>query len=311
MPSGFNFSTQGLLARQRIDPSMQRLQQMASIPNTYFPTASRIQAMSEQDKQNDENATFIFEYRALLNSRLQQVITKLTNAFTSDLDGAMGLSGNDVALLGGDPGNWTTRPGMMGIGGDDPGAARATLTYFSQWGTATLGISPADEAYGDDTTDPKKGAGLGKAASFTFDADTTSGTSAEITAFDPITTDGVTYNLMSADAVSNGTTSLQGGLASADLLSAFRVFYDAGNVTGRSSNEFQRALIETFKKRDYHDILRWGMLADQGDAIYIAATTTSASGAQIQSTLKLEYIGDGGGGFITVRQDRWTAYYHS
>lgn len=43
----------------------------------------------EQDQENDNHATFLFEYQALLRSRMQQMITELTAALTRDLDRAL------------------------------------------------------------------------------------------------------------------------------------------------------------------------------------------------------------------------------
>lgn len=339
MPSGFNLSTSGMLASQRIDPGMQRLAQMARIPQSFNPTATRIQAMNEQDKQNEENATFIFEYRALLSSRLQQLITKLTNAFTSVLDGALGASGSvpglpSISDVGGDVWRntgyaavnmpWGQKNAMQGNGPEDPGAARATFAYLRAWGNVTANASNA-VAYGDANTPPSP---QGASVQFTFDPvrefQTSEGIFRDLNdplnvlQFDPSDQDagsGWAGNL----SMSQGTTTLQSG-GSQNLLGAYKIRFKppllgnglpGDNVIGLESTAFQETLAKAFRKREFHDILRWGMMGKDGDAIYIASTTTTSSGSQIQSTLKLEYIGDGGGGYITVKQDRWSAFYHS
>lgn len=303
--SGFNLTTQGLQSQMRIDMAAQRLQQMARIPTQYNPTASRIMAINDQDKQNDENATFIFEYRALLNSRLQQLITKLTNAYTSDLDSAMG---SKLAT-------WGSKDAMQGATPEDPGAARVTYAYYSQWTSGagnekvTRGGSASTmEAYGDGTTGASTS---GESSEFTIENNSSWD--------DPSGFDS-TYVLMNDDlTISRGTSSFQSGSTSDGtteyLLGSFGVdFYAAAgtdNVTGLENSEFQKALHKALQKRDNFDIMRWGLLGKDGDAIYIASTTTLATGSQIQGTLKLEYIGTGRSGYVTIKQNRWAAFYHS
>ncbi len=52
-------------------------------------TYSEFSRIMQKDQENDDAATFIFEYQALLRSRMQQMITELTAALTRDLDAAM------------------------------------------------------------------------------------------------------------------------------------------------------------------------------------------------------------------------------
>jgi hypothetical protein len=85
-------------------------------------------ALSEM--QNEENTTFLFEYRAYLNSQLTTIITKLTNALSSDLDSVMMMQKAPYQTIG------SPRSNMQGGTTNtqlDPGAGRTAYEYLRSW----------------------------------------------------------------------------------------------------------------------------------------------------------------------------------
>ncbi|HEY9840130.1 MAG TPA: hypothetical protein V6D23_06750, partial [Candidatus Obscuribacterales bacterium] len=86
-------------------------------------TFSHLNRYMQLDQENDNHATFLFEYQALLRSRMQQMITDLTAALTRDLDAAIFTSRND----------WGGRTAGQGFSSDveDAGAARMAWNFFT------------------------------------------------------------------------------------------------------------------------------------------------------------------------------------
>ncbi|MFN8577409.1 MAG: hypothetical protein U0354_11170 [Candidatus Sericytochromatia bacterium] len=89
-----NLSTSGMVANFRQDIVGRQLSVSAnSGASIYYPTSSAIKSNHETDKQAEENATWFFEYKALLNSKLTTLTTALTSAYTADLDASMTSQG--------------------------------------------------------------------------------------------------------------------------------------------------------------------------------------------------------------------------
>jgi hypothetical protein len=112
-------------------------------------TASHLSTLMQKDQENDDNATFFFEYQALLRTRIQQLITDLTAALTRDLDGAMAQARPQ----------WGGRKAMQGFtiaGGEDAGAARTSYNFMAGFAnSAALAAVPTDVAYnGSPTVNP-------------------------------------------------------------------------------------------------------------------------------------------------------------
>lgn len=110
----------------------------ASLPTSAYVdyTPKHLNRFMQRDQENDNSATFLFEYQALLRSRMQQMITELTAALTRDLDQALVQERADWGV---------GRTGAQGYSSDleDAGAARVAynfLTGFSQ------GVNPAGGA---------------------------------------------------------------------------------------------------------------------------------------------------------------------
>lgn len=110
-----------------------------AIQSSYLDrTYSEFSRIMQKDQENDDAATFIFEYQALLRSRMQQMITELTAALTRDLDAAMSMT-REV---------WDTEAGSrrqsaQGYSNniEDAGAARMAYNFFTGYAHA---VSPAD-----------------------------------------------------------------------------------------------------------------------------------------------------------------------
>lgn len=92
-------------------------------------TFSHLNRFMQQDQENDNSATFLLEYQALLRARIQQMITELTSALTRDLDRSL----TDVRAV------WNTtagRPPRQAAQGyttdiEDAGAARVAYNFAS------------------------------------------------------------------------------------------------------------------------------------------------------------------------------------
>jgi hypothetical protein len=84
-----------------------------------------------QDEANDNAATFLYEYQALLRSRIQELITSLTAAMTKDLDNALSMTRSDWEQSG------RFRSASQGYTGttEDAGAARVSYNYFTGYTT--------------------------------------------------------------------------------------------------------------------------------------------------------------------------------
>lgn len=106
-------------------------------------TSSYLNVLMQQDQKNDNNTVFLFEYQALLRSRIQQLITDLTAALTRDLDAA--LEGTRKA--------WDDRSAAQGFSGvlQDAGAARVAYNFMTGF---AQGVNPAG---GSVTSEPYVG----------------------------------------------------------------------------------------------------------------------------------------------------------
>lgn len=89
-------------------------------------TAGHLNRSMNLDQENDNHATFLFEYQALLRSRMQQMITELTSALTRDLDRALIDQRKDWNADG-------ARPAAQGLTSDveDAGAARVAYNFLT------------------------------------------------------------------------------------------------------------------------------------------------------------------------------------
>ena len=267
---------------------------------TYNPIVKTIIGTHERDKQNEDNLTYLYEYMALLNSRLQTLITKLTNAYTTDIDTAMA----DTSLGG--------KPAMMGRTGEDldadgkpgdpdPGAARTSQIYYGLWRSSSGtdgGIHPVNTAatisFTASAPNPPLAAG---SSTGTVSFQNQGGNEAFL---DCLYVDLLKNELDAAVqtryAVASGSNELS---ATALDLSATE------KTNSKAKNKFESVLWRAMRSREYKDIIKFGLMKD----VIIAASSNLASGAQSQGTLNLSWDMDKG--YIKIKSDRWSAFYHS
>lgn len=283
------------------------------------PTTRYILKREETDKQNDDNLTFLFEYRALLNSRVQTLITQLSNALASDLDVAMNAE-ND---------RWGTapKPGMTGNSTNlyqDAGAARATYNYLMGWfttddvtnaerdaafiGTPVRPNTTPPANYPDNL--PRVSPSTGFDAVFTGNANTTglevTGTAAIVTArggvkVDTLIMDGLTgakptftYANTSSAAYNRLDDSFSGPLGQAA-------------IAANAKNLFEKVLFDALSSVEYRPVLSSGLFKN----LVVSASSSLPTGSQIQASFNLSYQGTQNGGELTITTDKITAYYSS
>ena len=270
---------------------------------TYNPFSSNLHSMLEQDKQTDDNSVFFYEYRGLLNSRLSTLITKLTNALTSDLDNCLpdGTAGN-------------------------PGGARATHTYFGLWGAASCA---------------NENLGLGVDAEVILNGATVSRGTTSLQTQQPFVM-GATNNLV-ANLFVNLRTNLEPGIGGTEFVRDINTgVYDSVTASGgytkftpvagvpstilstdalgvttsnktkwNVSSKFEAVLADAMSRPQYKDLIRMDLIKD----IVVAATSTGPTGSQVFASLTLNGrrdINNGQGyGYIDVTHERWSAMYHS
>lgn len=318
-----NLSTSGMLSSFRQDVVGRQLSRAAnSGGKIYDPTSLAQKSNHETDKQAEENATWFFEYKALLNSKLTTLTTALTSAYTTDLDASMtnssaawggknamqGITGTQRDLYGGDGINDTTVI--------DPGAARTTDAYFNGFGfgrTAVVSGTAINGPYGTTTTE---------ADSISLRMDLTSSVS------------GAAYTNANARIV--GTTTFLSGGSSADkplivdrlnINLADNKQNDYANVKTASQivnpypssieqnknigNNVELTLYKFFSKPENYDLIRFGLMDD----LYIVGTSSLATGSQIQGSLSLRYTNldpaNNPVSYIEMKQERYSCFFHS
>lgn len=291
-----------MLRFNTMDSSVQRLwlsSRYLSSTNTlgpvYTPIVKTIIGTHERDKQNEDNLTYLYEYIALLNSRLQTLVTKLSNAYTTDLDTAMG----DTRI--------GTKPAMMGVTGatPDPGAGRTTNIYYGLWGTsggASVGpdaVNTANTISFDNITDfvpdPVTTANVNvSTGTVSFQNQGSAGA---------IYLDGLWVNL--TDAESTKPTHYAKTTGTYELAADVLDLSTTDKATSKAKNKFEAVLWRAMRKKENKDIIKFGLMKD----IIIAASSNLATGAQAQGTLNLSF--DMSTGYIKIKSDRWSAFYHS
>lgn len=266
--------------------------------NAYRTTSRHKTQLSNIEVQNEDNTTFLFEYRAYLNSQLTTLITKLTNALTSDLDTMMTTS----AQFG--------KPAMQGHTGSgadgknvDPGAGRVAWTFLGTWGT--LGGYTDQVAYAPNAT-PGNGYQRSIAAS--------NGTTADGT---------IAVMNYSASNAADPNDRLQVFFRDQSLNEYTNNKQHRVNVTNteaqaaKAGNMFEEILYKESLSRVFRQILTAGLFQD----LVISAATSLATGSQVQASINLggrsthdttaNPSQDARVWEIDVLVNRFTAFYHT
>lgn len=274
------------------------------------PTTRHILKREETDKQNDDNLTFLFEYRALLNSRVQTLITQLSNALASDLDVAMNASNV----------RWGDRPAMNGKSGNtiqDPGAARTAYNFLMGWFSRN---APTEDDPLDNTADPTPPSTSYISPAAVYEDRFTAnlgdpdpalavnarGTASIVTAQAGIVAD----KLYIRDLYSGNPTFLYNNTTSGvnnRLDDSFSGPLGAAALGAKAKNLFQKVLFETLSSIEYKAVLSSGLFKN----LIISASSSLPTGSQIQASFSLNFQGTQDGGTLFCNMDKMTAFYHS
>jgi hypothetical protein len=282
------------------------------------PTSKLIIRREETDKQNDDNLTFLFEYRALLNSRMQTLITQLSNALASDLEVAMSSSNsrwnNNRSAMNGN----TTSTAQ------DAGAGRTAFNFMMGWTTTRAETNPAalNPATGADATrvEPDdafdmrfNSAATGNIAARSIRvAGSATLTQADPGLIDVLSVTGIngigTPNYLFA----NTDSDLQAGAGTAGnpenvLNNSFAGPLGIDAKTQQAKNLFQKVLFDAVASVEFRPVLSSGLFKN----VIVSASASLASGSQAQASFSMTYNGTQDGGRLDISIDKFTAFFHS
>lgn len=290
---------------------------MASVAGGYVwnPTSRAILKKEETDKQNDDNLIFLFEYRALLNSRIQTLIAQLSNALASDLDVAM--SANNPRW------NANPKPAMNGLSEPsvaDAGAARTTYNFMMGWMTTSNRQAGAAPALTNPIVQQNEG----------FDGTTFTGTvyvDSNGVNQTPFLRAGGTATLVTVEAglidnlrirdlrgaaptfeYTNNNADDAAATAGHNVLdNSFNGPLGAGASAQKAKNLFQKVLFDAVSSVEYRAVLSSGLFKN----LVVAASSSLPTGSQIQASFNLSFEGAQDGGLVQIKLDKMTAYYAS
>lgn len=296
-----NLSQAGLVATIRQDIVSRQLSNTAAAKgNTFDPTSGAKKSNHETDKQSEDNATWVFEYRALLNSKLTTLITSLTTAYTTDMDAAMGYNNDPL---------WGSKNAMQGVTGVkstanatiiDPGAARSTYAYLKTWvntpATIPQGWGTGNWTGDSNTLGPNAAADEGASGRMTLGTSNMSGTTTFMSGGDVnFLLDRLNVNL--ANTLQNNYLSTKSNPLTDTLIS--------NPALAQVGNNFERTLYKFFARPENLDILRFGLFKD----VYVVGTSSLPTGSQMQGSLSLNW--DNTNGLVRIVQERYACFYHS
>lgn len=291
------------------------------------PTSRAILKKEETDKQNDDNLIFLFEYRALLNSRIQTLIAQLSNALASDLD---------VAMSAANP-RWgaTPKPAMNGLSEPtvaDAGAARTAYNFMMGWmstSTVSAGATAALTGSNFSPLAPPVPGSVEQSEQFdgVFQGVAYGGGTPQLRAAGTATL--VTVGPLPANDNSRVIDTLQIGdlrgaaptfvytntnadnaAPTADhnvLDNSFSGPLGAGARAQNAKNLFQKVLFDAVSSVEYRAVLSSGLFKN----LVVAASSSLPTGSQIQASFNLSFEGAQDGGNIHISLDKMTAYYAS
>ena len=270
----------------------------------FTPITKTLLASSDRDKQTEDNLTYLYEYQALLNSRLQALMTKLTNAYAVDLDAAMSTVLSE--------GTWGYTAMMGATSGtvNDAGAGRTTKVYYGRWGNATGDTGTTDVTHGIAESASVKLDILDSLGAWT-DTTVSGGTSSFQNQKSGFVMDRLDVNL-GVEVLSNTTASSvlhTTHFEKAGSSSTYRLDQNQLNMTNteyansNAKNQFEAMLWREMRKSVNKDIIKFGLMKD----IIIATASSLPTGSQVQGTLNLNFVN----GYLDIKSDRWSAFYHS
>lgn len=309
-----NITQSGLITSSRLDFTSNALYTRASSgSSTFIPTRDEAKSNHETDKQNEDNTTWFLEYKALLNSKLTTLITSLTNAYTTDLDAAMGTPDSSLALP------WS-KTNMQGFTGEkdtstppktrlDPGALRASFAYLKTFNSAlsATSVNPNNTTWWDQadqaTTTYKITNTNGLYTTSTTERDDVITGTTTFTTSKAFELDRLQINISVANQVSANPSSPTYVMTKIDK-PGLETAYKTRNI----GNNFLLTLYKFFERPENMDLLKFDMFKD----VYVIGTSSLPTGSQMQGSISLNWITPGSGSaYISIRQERFAAFYHS
>ncbi|MEK7432319.1 MAG: hypothetical protein AABZ74_04240 [Cyanobacteriota bacterium] len=329
-----NLTQAGLSTSFALDQVNRQLSNGATSGVSYDPLSKTRVSAHETDKQAEDNATWYFEYRALLNSKLTTLITSLTSAYTTDMDAAMGSQDNGVL--------WGAKAAMQGITGVklvatdpaqiDPGAARTTYAYLSGFtadatGASALTMTPvgALDWKGDFVTSSDQSAS--SKAVFNNTLGVTKGSITGTTTFmsggaSDFVVDQLRINM---DPFTQPPASLSAAINYADTFATYKINKFDNNKSNKLSsydrqtsttndyaqnyrgigNNFEYSLYKFFERPENLDLIRFGLFKD----VYVVGTSSLPTGSQTQGSLSLDW--DAVNQKVVIKQERYACFFHS
>lgn len=328
-----------LVGQMAISNELQNLREIQlNMPtlNSYGLTMSGKAQIAQTEVQNEDNTTFLFEYRAYLNSQLTTIVTKLTNAMTSDLDVAMTRKTNKY-------GNKNNMQGETTDKNIDPGAGRVAVDYLSSWralGGVTVrqptSPSPSPVSYGTygppgtredqgpwsmTSTGPPGWGLLINDGTLTSEGNTNTadGTFAVITygnnpigQSQPNDTLWVNYKDLSTNYYNQGGAAGGGGVGKQETFNVT----DPAAQAARAGNKFEEVLFRESRTSVFRSILKADLMKD----LVISASSSLSTGSQVQASVSLNArfsaqtyaaIPNNYGAAVDVFLNRFTSFYHT
>ncbi len=303
-----NISSSALFSSARTDLVNKQLINIASSGLVFDQTSKAKISNHDTDKQAEDNATWFFEYKALLNSKLTTLTTSLTSAYTTDLDSCMAAS---AVLSAGQ--NWGSKNAMQGLTGQkpalatepliDPGAARTSSAYMLRYGRAGAATTSSGTWDGN-STNVAADAAVSVSTSTATAGSSISGTTTFISgngfALDSLDinfgdTTQNKYNIAKNAAI---LLDRQGQIASSAVEQGFKI-----------GNNFELTLYKFFAKPENFDIIRFGLFQN----LYVVGTSSLATGSQVQGSISLNWNDTNASapGKIDIKQERFAAFFHS
>ena len=297
------------------DHHNQRLETTARGPTTaagvvggtaWAPTSRRILGQEEIDKQNDDNLTFMFEFRSLLNTRLQTLLTSLSNALATDLDVAMNASNNlwnkDRTAMSGN-----TIPTQQ-----DAGAARVAYNFMMGW------MNNLATGYNQNQTHPAAAPSRvspATAASWRF-TNTNAAAEVEGTATIMSLKGGAVVDTMDITLGSASTFTYTGidedGFNQVDDDNVLDNSFESSPLATQAivnnvKNLTQKVLYDSLSSIEFKSVLTSGLFKN----IVVSASSSLPTGSQAQASLNISYNGSDEGGELVINMDKFVAFYHS
>ena len=329
-----NLTQAGLSTSFSLDATNRQLSNSAVSNVSFDPTSKARVSAHETDRQAEDNATWYFEYRALLNSKLTTLITSLTSAYTTDLDASMSSK---------DP-NGSNKNSMQGLTGYvppvsatypsgtrpfvDPGAGRTAVSYLLGYGEMATNVVPPAIATvdwaGSDTVISDPSASL--AINYTAAGNTSSmaGTTTFLSGGNAnFTLDTLHVNMDPYNFAPDTTGAKARGMGA--LLANYNYYdnnktnplssYERTSIVANSTdpvrtsrdigNNLEFTLYKFFERPENLDLIRFGFFKD----VYVVGTSSLPTGSQVQGSLSMDW--DQATGTIGIKQERYAAFFHS